>query len=47
MQREAKVPNVREWSFMSRAQNKPTIQKQFCLSQVKHYKQPLAKMATG
>ena len=43
-QREAKVCNLREWSLTSLAQNRPTIQKQFCLSEVK---QPLAKFATG
>ena len=30
-QREAKFGNLREWSLSSLAQNRPTIQKQFCL----------------
>ena len=42
-QREAKVGYFREWLFTSLTQNRPTIQKQFCLSEVK---QPLAKFAT-
>ena len=43
-QRKAKVTNLREWSLRSIAQNKPTIQQQFCLREVK---QPLAGFTTG
>ena len=43
-QRGAKVGHLREWSHTSLAQNKPTIQNQFCLREVK---QSLAKFATG
>ena len=42
--RETKVGNLREWSLTSLSQNRPTIQKQSCLSEAK---QPLAKFATG
>ena len=31
--REAKVGNFREWSYTSLAENRPTIEKQVCLSQ--------------
>ena len=43
-QLEANVGNFREWSLTTLAQNRLTIQKQFCLSEVK---QPLAKFASG
>ena len=37
-----KVANLREWSLTSLVQNEPTVQKHFCLSEVK---QPLVKFA--
>ena len=42
--REAKVVTLFEWLLTSLAKNRSTIQKQFCLGEVK---QPLAKFTTG